>query len=712
MKKGIAWLLLAAMLLGLMAGCGKQSPAAQTPREPEEKVMEQVRQGLAMRLSLTEEQAEDLVVTDARDYGDESIVRFAQTWRGVEIYGSSIVTTSEDETFAMGAYYDLSEAFGEDFDTLVAQTAAVPDWMADQTAEGITVRFDRSSLRPVIYILEDDTAVVARCFIVELTSGGETYMLEVVTSPAGDRIYSINNLEEISGYDNVTVEAGDASCEIVKDNGTWYAYNEEYNFYLASEIYGKSGEVDADDYCRYQKNIMMYQGYAEEGMVYSRENDDWSKGDAKNVIRAMDQMYQVADWYYNTFGYWCIDNMGGLCAVVLCDEVKGTAQNANSAVIILSPKVVNAPEILVHEYGHAVFRYFTWDLGELKNQTAALSEAVCDVFGCLYLAEQGDKSWIVGAAADSARNISGTFKTMDDYGYDRYSRNEAHTGGTEDVFDINYWRDLIHAIKEEHEGAEKDPVYAKDGSSTTRRYANSFIISNTLYRFWKEDLGKDSELLGKILYRSLRYLPSNADFMNFRNAFVYAAELYGGPGVAAAAGTQFDKAGIPAGAAWNIIRAVKSQLNNKRLLAYCTADFATISEAFRDSFYTTPDADGGNIWNCTCMLSQGLSIVFTFASDYEDPGAVPVYAAYDDLMYWSGSITGAELAQGLNMGMTYAEVAKVLDLTELEYAPEQRWTEPVYLVYGSAEGCALELFFVGTGEDDAILVSVNAIPVG
>ena len=46
MKKGIAWLLLAAMLLGLAAGCGNQSPAAQTPREPEEKVMEQVRQGL------------------------------------------------------------------------------------------------------------------------------------------------------------------------------------------------------------------------------------------------------------------------------------------------------------------------------------------------------------------------------------------------------------------------------------------------------------------------------------------------------------------------------------------------------------------------------------------------------------------------------------------------------------------------------------------
>lgn len=719
MKRAMAWILTAAMLLGLMAGCGKQSPAAQTPREPGEKVMEQVSQGLAMRLSLTDEQAEDLVVTDARDYGDESIIRYSQVWQGVEIYGSSIVTTSEDETFAMGAYYDLSEAFGEDFDTLVAQAAQAPAWMTDQTAEDLAVRFDRDSLRPVIYITEDQTALVARCFIVELTSGGETYMLEVVTSPAGDRIYSINNLEEISGYDNVTVEAGDASCEIVKDNGTWYAYNEEYNFYLASEIYGKSGEVDADDYCRYQKNIMMYQGYGEEGMVYSRENDDWSKGDAKNVIRAMDQMYQVADWYYNTFGYWCIDNMGGLCAVVLCDEVKGTAQNANSAVIILSPKVVNAPEILVHEYGHAVFRYFTWDLGELKNQTAALSEAVCDVFGCLYLAEQGDKSWIVGAAADSARNISGTFKTMDDYGYDRYKDNEEvwKEQHPKYVFDMWLTDQLGESIDDAGdqffgEGDYVRPIYAKDGSSTTRRYANSFIISNTLYRFWKEDLGKDSELLGKMLYRSLRYMPSRPDFSDFRNAFVYAAELFGGPGVAAAAGAQFDKAGIPADVAWNIVRVVKSQLNNKRLLAYCTADFAAISEAFRDSFYTTPDADGGNVWNCTCMIAQGLSIVFTFASDYEDPDATPIYATYDDLMYWSGGSTGAELAQGLNMGMTYAEAAKALDLTELEYAPEQHWTEPVFLVYGGAEDCALELYFVGTGEDNAVLVSVNAFPAG
>ena len=88
------------------------------------------------------------------------------------------------------------------------------------------------------------------------------------------------------------------------------------------------------------------------------------------------------------------------------------------------------------------------------------------------------------------------------------------------------------------------------------------------------------------------------------------------------------------------------------------------------------------------------------------------YAAIDDLMFYSGDSSGAEICPGLNMGMTYRQAAKALDLSELSFAPEQRWTDPVYLCYGSAAGCALELYFVGSSEDSAILVSVNATPIG
>jgi hypothetical protein len=150
------------------------------------------------------------------------------------------------------------------------------------------------------------------------------------------------------------------------------------------------------------------------------------------------------------------------------------------------------------------------------------------------------------------------------------------------------------------------------------------------------------------------------------------------------------------------------------LLDYCTADYSTIYAAFQINSYTNPDiyGNGGNVWNCTCMLGEPLSLVFDFASDYEDPDATPLYVQIDDLLYWSGESTGAELCPGLNMGMTYRQAAKALDLTELSYAPEQRWTDWVYLCYGGAAGCALELFFVGSSKDSAILVSVNATPTG
>lgn len=150
------------------------------------------------------------------------------------------------------------------------------------------------------------------------------------------------------------------------------------------------------------------------------------------------------------------------------------------------------------------------------------------------------------------------------------------------------------------------------------------------------------------------------------------------------------------------------------LLDYCTADYGTIYDAFQINSYTNPDiyGDGGNVWNCTCMLGEPLALVFDFASDYEDPAAKPIYVQIDDLLYWSGESTGAEICPGLNMGMTYRQAAKALDLSELSFAPEQSWPDPVYLCYGGAAGCALELYFVGSSEDSAILVSVNATPIG
>lgn len=144
------------------------------------------------------------------------------------------------------------------------------------------------------------------------------------------------------------------------------------------------------------------------------------------------------------------------------------------------------------------------------------------------------------------------------------------------------------------------------------------------------------------------------------------------------------------------------------LLDYSHLTYGELYEIFWASAYSTPEE--GNLWNYACQLGEGLGIVFNFASDYEDPNARAVYISINDFLYYSGDTCGAALCPGLEFGMTYREAAKALELTEPQFAPEQRWTEPVYVCYSSAMGCALELYFAGDDPDTAVLVGIGAIP--
>lgn len=146
------------------------------------------------------------------------------------------------------------------------------------------------------------------------------------------------------------------------------------------------------------------------------------------------------------------------------------------------------------------------------------------------------------------------------------------------------------------------------------------------------------------------------------------------------------------------------------LLDYSHLTYGELYDIFWASAYSSPQ--DGNVWNYACMLGEGLGMVFTFASDYEDPNARAIFISIDDFLYYSGDTCGVALCPGLEFGMTYREAAKNLDITQPEFAPEQRWTEPVYVCYSSAMGCALELYFVGSDPDDAVLVSIYATPVG
>lgn len=868
MKKYVILLIISCFLI--LPGCARKDSYPPQPSEAAEQQIEQVSENLQQLLGMEDDQLNDISVTQVQTYEDETIVRYVQTYRGVEIYGSSMVATSADEEFFGGTYYDLTDAFGEDFDTQVEETATVPEWM--QSTESVFV--DTESLHPVIYITPEHEAILCRCFFVEIYLDGVTERVEVVTDISGRELYEFNPQDQKQYYSPADVQGSSGRLPVVEENGIYYAYNDEYNFYAAYKVFETSDDVDIDDFSRDIGGKLKLVGSSD--LIYSTKSDDWSNGDAALIACAMETFYDVAAWYDHQFGYKGLDGHGGLGAVAICREnTRSVAYNDSNILLVMEPDALLAPEIFVHEFGHSVFYKTIGATSALQNETAALNEAICDVFGVLYL---GDGRWVLAEQlGDDKKDIAGTKRTMKSYRYDPFIENEDYT-----YSDVWYeW--VIQRIEWTADGIGATANYVTDseyfsrinadsGSSTTEKHYNSYIVSQCLYQIWEKAFQKDDDAFSKVLFRSLHYLTLDPDFADFREAFLYAMRLsYPADKVAAAQGC-FSNAGIEqkkhsdieriqkqtAGSdevtledimslpykrisnmVWDEFYVASSldypdtwsvqctigeccytinyhgysvedegalpfqvfgqdfrkegkkmaiadvlrtgmtyeeiakvadvpkpylcevgwttsfymnyyfvtlffegdaepgelysaeispkeegvappeaandvDANTAYLLDYCTANYAAISEAFEYSYYTNPDlyGDGGNVWNCTCMIGQGLSLVFDFASDYEDPAAVPIYARIDDFMYWSGSTTGAELCPGLAMGMSYGEAALTLDLTELDMAPEQTWTEPVYLAFAGDYGCSLELYFVGSSEDTAVLVSVNATPIG
>lgn len=710
----------------IFPGCSRKNPGSTQPSEASAQQIEQICDNLQQILDIDDASAEEITVTQVQSYDDETVVRYTQTYRGVEIYGSSIVATSADEGFFGGTYYDLSEAFGEDFEAQAAAVSQYPSWMTDSDA----VTFLRDTYRPVIYIADDNQAHLAVCFYVQVTGGDTGCLLEFVVSHDGSRVFLVSAVNQAFGFTDAQVDTGFGTMTITRDGDTYYAYNRENNVYVTKAIFNDDNDdrkADAKPYMELKDGDNYHTPNFRPDLIYSSKSDNWSQGERDTAINLLKTFCDINQWYGTRYGYWSLDGKGGVNILGVMEEQDGSpAINYNATLIWAQPNAVTYPEIMAHEFFHAIFAR-TLGLNvrnQAQNQTAALNEGIADTFGALYLLTTLDPGsghdafgilelencWILAKGLDGDdKNIPAMNYTMDDYRMDRYSDHEEYDTGN--PFSSDMWRYNFDVVMDY---IEADGSIRLENCSTAEAHHNSYIISNTMYRIWREVLDRDAEALSRILYRSLRYLPSNADFNDFRSAFLRAAKQLYGQTVADAAGVQFDKAGIKEGVAGVVIKILESRQKVEYLLEYCTSDYAAIFRDFEYSSYTNPDinGDGGNVWNCTCMLGQGAAIVFTFASDYEDPNATPFCATIDDLLYWSGSSAGLKLCEGLKLGMTYAEASDALDLSELTWAPEQTWTEPVYICYGGAFGCALELYFVGADEDSAVLVSVNATPIG
>ena len=129
MRKGITWVLLAILVIQLciLPGCsGNNKNTDPATSETDAKAETSGREIIREELGLSEIEAVSLEATDIRKYEDETVVRYTQSYQGVEIYGSSIIAAFGDEPYCAGTYYDLTEAFGDDFEKLVQQAEKTP----------------------------------------------------------------------------------------------------------------------------------------------------------------------------------------------------------------------------------------------------------------------------------------------------------------------------------------------------------------------------------------------------------------------------------------------------------------------------------------------------------------------------------------------------------------------------------------------------------
>jgi len=711
MKKRLPALLLALLMLAApLTGCSDSLPVPSEPdpkpdSEPpkqeevpveDEKALQEAAEALAAEnglsmlgeaLELNEEVLDVMEVTDVQLYEDEAVVRYTQTYEGVEIYGSSVVVADGEESYSAGTIFDFSEIFDETFPDLAREAATVPEWMQDNEA----VRFHPDTLKPLIYTTADGQAGLTRSFEATLFSQGKSVRVQMITSLDGSVMLEVIPLDQPDGFTETQVVSSiPGACSVSEQNGKYYAFNLEYNVYVADRILQPDEEVK--DYAnRYlQKGGMTFRSRHSTDLMYNSSNDDWTTGTRADALQVLTTYCDVAEWYRSRFGYFSLDGNNGLAVLALEDGTGSPASNYSSAMIVVQPAVADIPEILVHEFCHSVYMYTT-GTKDSRNEAKALNEAISDTFAALYLCEQGDTSWHLAANTPYSKNIPASSVTMDDYAYNRYA--DAPKIDWE-LFDKRYWIDLgFYIIGEVTDGKVDVEIEGVDGESSTKAHENSFIISKILYNIWKDEFQRDSYSFGQVLFRTLRYLPSQPTFPQFRDAFLHAMGKIHDADTVTTANNKFDKAGVKSGGiantqhmlALDILDNLPDNLNQITLYNISKKNYEYIRNMPWDNIYITDGNMAGTAWNAMCEWKES-SYSFNFLANWgEDPEATPYLIYLTDFRQGGMNLP---VTDKIKTGMTYAQIAAVADVSPLEV---------LQVGYGAIlipeEGCTITLFF-------------------
>ncbi len=575
-------------------------------------------------------------------YGDETVTRYKQSFGGLEIYNSSICVISGEEQAAFGCYYDLSDAFGEELDALAQEAAREPDWLAEALAA--TTEVECTLCKPVIFITEDHTAVVAR----QINLAWNGLEAELVVSLDGQTVYALDS--GCISYAPATLTSGDLSAIGAEKDGRYYAYNTGDNFFVLAQ-----SSEDAANKLGNQKNFR-----AEEQKIYSLKSADWSGKTDRAVFETYLAFKTVYDWFAITFDQHGLDNNGTALAIVVNDNGKGNYKNIGDKGLVFyletnkkGDTLLAAPEILVHEYTHGILR--NQISLNTEYESGALHEAIADTFAAVYLRNE---AWVIGEGVDSRKDLAnGTAGSkdsarqapthMDDYIEDRWEPDEG----------------LIYDIQEFLMGlALGDPA-------SKHTHQNSHIISHTLYLIWRDVFDGDWDGFGRVLYRTIRYLPSNAGFSAFRDAFVYATVREGFPQQQASlAAGRFTAAGITTANRVPVLKRKDPDLPTAMELS-CLPGYRLL-EMDWDSVYIDPPVGYYDPWQITLKKDATEFVIHVFSSTGDamtDP-----YSFTDPpvmLRVNSTDPKGYPVTDLISIGMTLERVEYFYELVETSYDP-------------------------------------------
>ena len=702
------------LALLLLAGCSDPAPAApsvpatqpEPPAEaetlPEAAEAAAAELGLSLigdTLELDAAQLKSVVMTDIQFYEDEAVVRYTQTYEGVEIYGSSMVAIAGEDPYCAGTYYDFSEVFDEGFASLAEEAATVPDWMTDDAY----ITFHTDTLRPVIYTTADHEACLARCFEATLSHDGSSAKAELITSPDGSVLLEIVPLEQPLGFTatQVTSDIDGAAAVSLKD-GKYYAYNEEYNVFVADQILENSDDTDRFRN-RYTETASGWRlvGRTDPDLIYSSASKDWSSGTSADALQILTTYCDVAQWYRDRFAYDSLDGKGGRAVLAVKETGNSLAMVDTASIIFVKPQVADIPEILVHEFAHAMFAHVT-DSPAPQNETKALTEALSDTFGALYMAEHGDPSWHLAPSTEYSKDIPGNAPTMEDYAFDRYMYDPDPNAGP---FDFRLRDELTYYFIENVTGGRISiELPGMHTSSSSKEHENAFIVSHVLYDIWNNVFQQDNEAFGRVLFRSLRYMPSQPNFAQFRDAFIHSLKKDLTEEYAAGASGCFANAGIHTAGSANFQRMTELDLDDYYDLSYpgeipfldlAAQEFYVLEEQVPwDHCYITDGNMEKTAWNLTGEWKES-SYSFNFENENGRVDGTRPYMSFVTDFQQGGLYL--HITDDVTTGMTYEEVSAYLPLTPLEVTQLD-----FAAMYNPEAGCDVLLFFLERGSDQIL----------